>query len=172
MGRGPSQHVCVDCLALPDDERPPSPRPAPHGGPRSRRCHTHSLAERKRRKERDHEAMSIRVYGLEPGEYTALYEFQGGRCAICQIATGSSKALANDHDHNCCPGGGSCGKCLRGLLCSPCNLLIGRYSPAALTRALEYIRDPPMARFRRVRTGDAGMVIHLDRATMPDSKAI
>jgi hypothetical protein len=30
-----------------------------------------------------------------------------------------------DHDHACCSGDRSCGKCARGLLCSRCNFVLG-----------------------------------------------
>lgn len=30
-----------------------------------------------------------------------------------------------DHDRNCCPGYKSCGKCIRGLIHSKCNRVIG-----------------------------------------------
>ena len=35
---------------------------------------------------------------------------------------------------------------VRGLLCGPCNQMIGRYSVDALTRAIDYRRNPPAPR--------------------------
>lgn len=46
--------------------------------------------------------------------------------------------LVVDHDHRCCPGDTkSCGKCIRGLICRPCNLAIGMLgNDSARSRAL------------------------------------
>src|SRR4029077_2130187 len=38
---------------------------------------------------------------------------------------GRGALLAVDHDHNCCPGAHSCGKCIRGILCGTCNSALG-----------------------------------------------
>ena len=92
-----------------------------------------------------HAAGVAKRYGLTAEAYAAIQTFQGGRCAICQIATGASKALAVDHNHSCCPGNQSCGKCIRGLLCSTCNQLLGfaRDNPEMFKRAILYLERPP-----------------------------
>lgn len=112
------------------------------------RCATHHREERRRTRTVAHNRRVAKVYGLdaEGVMYAALYEAQGGRCFICQRATGATKKLSVDHDHACCDGPVSCGKCVRGLLCSPCNRgVIGhlRDDPEALLRAVEYLRRPP-----------------------------
>ena len=77
--------------------------------------------------------MVMKTYGLEAGEYAKLYTEQGGVCAICRRATGKTKRLAVDHDHDT-------GR-VRGLLCGPCNKLVGylRNSPEAFRRGADYL---------------------------------
>lgn len=124
---------CKDCST--------GTRPAPYPGPR---CATHHRAFRKDQRARQKAVRIKRVYGLQDGDYEALKAAQGGRCAICRIATGATRALATDHDHSCCPGKTSCGKCVRGLLCARCNHdLLGYYDVPALIRAVRYLLDPP-----------------------------
>jgi len=70
-------------------------------------------------------------YGIDAATYRALLDAQAHTCRICrkpETAThqsGTLRRLAVDHDHKCCPGKKSCGKCVRGLLCSRCNSAIG-----------------------------------------------
>lgn len=61
----------------------------------------------------------------------------GTTCWICD----GTENLHIDHDHVCCPGRNSCGKCIRGLLCRECNLGIGKLKddPELLYRAIDYI---------------------------------
>lgn len=129
--------LCKDC-------EPGSTRPTPHPGPR---CVTHHRVFKKAQKARTHDQYVQRTYGLRPGVYARLWLFQGGKCYICQKATGAARKLAVDHDHTCCPGPVSCGECVRGLLCGPCNKdVIGRLGAAALQRAIDYLQSPPARR--------------------------
>jgi hypothetical protein len=108
-------------------------------------CASHRRARAAAQKARRAENHVRRVYSLPEGAYEALKALQGGRCAICQWATGRTKRLAVDHDHGCCAGRTSCGACIRGLLCGPCNRMLGhvRDSPQALRRAADYLENPP-----------------------------
>jgi hypothetical protein len=49
-----------------------------------------------------------------------MYESQDRACAGCHTPMPDAK-LEVDHDHACCPGSRSCGRCVRGLLCRTCN---------------------------------------------------
>lgn len=82
-------------------------------------------------------------------EYETLHKRQGGMCAACgnpetALSTDgmSVRCLAVDHDHACCPGKKSCGRCIRGLLCNRCNVMVGMAldDPARLDRAAAYLR--------------------------------
>lgn len=79
-------------------------------------------------------------FNISDEQYQQMLSDQDGRCKICGIVQ-DEKALAVDHDHNCCAGRFSCGKCIRGLLCSHCNLGISHFGddPEKLRKAAEYL---------------------------------
>jgi hypothetical protein len=56
-----------------------------------------------------------------------MLEEQGGVCKICKSspAEDAKKAFSVDHDHSCCPGQKTCGKCIRGIICNACNTALG-----------------------------------------------
>jgi len=66
-------------------------------------------------------------YNFSLTEYNKMLEAQGGRCALCKTDTAgkNGRAFSVDHDHSCCSGKTSCGKCIRGLLCTKCNSRLG-----------------------------------------------
>jgi len=65
-------------------------------------------------------------FNITPEQYLGMYESQGGVCAACgRESNGADRRLSVDHDHSCCPGKKSCGKCVRGLLCGNCNTALG-----------------------------------------------
>lgn len=76
-------------------------------------------------------------YNITAIEYRKLLEKFDNRCAIC----GTTKNLAVDHDHSCCPGVKSCGKCIRGILCRPHNVGIGMLGDSThnLSSAISYL---------------------------------
>jgi hypothetical protein len=82
----------------------------------------------------------LHKYGLTREQYDALLEQQLGLCAIC-YSPPKGREFDVDHDHRCCPGIRSCGKCIRGLLCSPCNRAVGyfRDDPVLMRRAITYL---------------------------------
>ena len=66
-------------------------------------------------------------YQLTPEQFQAMLDKQNNRCLSCGkvFGTGYMNRAEVDHDHGCCPGRISCGKCVRGILCGQCNRLLG-----------------------------------------------
>lgn len=91
-----------------------------------RRAYVRTYRERHpdRVKEQERRRNLRQYYGITIEQYEALLSDQNGKCAGCQTRP-DSKRFAVDHDHKCCPGRKSCGKCIRGLLCSRCNTALG-----------------------------------------------
>lgn len=71
-------------------------------------------------RERVNERRRARCYGLTVDR---LRELLAGGCSL--PSCGATENLVIDHDHACCPGSGSCGKCVRGVLCGPPNVVEG-----------------------------------------------
>lgn len=66
-------------------------------------------------------------YKRTPEDYETTKTDQGGHCALCPNEGNQKRRLCWDHDHRCCPGYMTCGKCVRGLLCVGCNKILGHF---------------------------------------------
>lgn len=109
-----------------------------------RRAWYHANREQQIQHMRDRRAMMY--YGLTEETYERLVEHQAGRCAMCREPFGD-KVPHIDHDHSCCAGKKSCGKCVRGLLCAACNMALGAIE-ARVHLAQAYLADFPMGHVR------------------------
>lgn len=63
-------------------------------------------------------------YHLMPKGRLELIKKQKGFCP-CGRRLCKKYGVCIDHDHQCCLGSKTCGKCIRGVLCSRCNLVLG-----------------------------------------------
>lgn len=75
-----------------------------------------------------------RFYKLTPADYQAIMDSQGNKCAACGEGFGENRSLMPhvDHDHKCCKGAVSCGKCIRGIIHARCNLALGASGDSVL----------------------------------------
>lgn len=84
-------------------------------------------------------------YSLTVEQYEHLLSKYGGRCWRCKRFEtakgpgGKVQRLSVDHDHGCCPGDSSCGRCIRGLLCVGCNFILGRIDGGQVDSYLVYL---------------------------------
>lgn len=98
---------------------------------------------KKAKSDANHARNIAKKYGITGEQYLALYAFQGGKCAICKRATGTTRRLSVDHDHKT-------GK-IRGLLCRPCNNMLGhgRDDPYFFYGAGVYLQITPWSEYLR-----------------------
>jgi Recombination endonuclease VII len=133
------QTRCVDCTLMGRSTTRAALKPGP-------RCEEHWRAEKQRRAKVAHGHRIELEFGITSDQYWAIYEAQGGSCFICRRATGRKKRLAVDHDHH--KGCGhhpsvGCPRCIRALLCSPCNQILGRLDEDGLRRAIHVLNHAP-----------------------------
>ncbi len=76
-------------------------------------------------------------YGLTVEAVEALFA-AGCAAAIIGDSGRCSASLAIDHDHSCCAGDRSCGRCVRGALCIKHNSTLGGYE-ASVSWAGKYL---------------------------------
>jgi hypothetical protein len=144
----PDHKRCRDCGA----EKPLDQFPLQKGGRQGRHplCKPCRAAQERARYWRDREAIlaeqrsdpkrkeqvrwiQLRARrGVSRERYEALYDLQGGRCAICERP---HDVLHVDHDHTT--------ERVRGWLCSRCNLALGQFKddPRRLRAAAAYLRS-------------------------------
>lgn len=85
---------------------------------------------------------NLKRFNLSKEQYVDLEKSQNNVCAICKNPEQKKRRLSVDHDHSCCNGPFSCGKCIRGLLCSNCNTFLGNAKDniEILKSAIEYLQ--------------------------------
>jgi hypothetical protein len=94
----------------------------------------------------DRKSYLKRNYGITLQEYDAMFEAQGGMCAICGEPRPEERTLHVDHDHET-------GE-IRGLLCFRCNNALGdlRDDYELFQRAADYLdRDEAVSALARSR---------------------
>lgn len=98
----------------------------------------------KQHREQARNSRLLRTFKISAVEWDAKLAAQNFRCAVCKVAIPAGRGTWHtDHDHSCCSGVKSCGKCVRGLLCRPCNSALGHFkdSPDVLRAAANYIEE-------------------------------
>lgn len=84
---------------------------------------------------------NIQAHGISVEKFTELLEAQEYKCLGCLTEINERSGQAVDHDHSCCPGRVSCGRCIRGILCKLCNAGLGflKDDPGTLRRLADYL---------------------------------
>ena len=79
------------------------------------------------------------LYNLNECELNALVRETQSGCKICRKI---GVKLFVDHDHSCCAGNKSCGKCVRGFVCLQCNTALSRFDDNAfiIKKAIKYLK--------------------------------
>jgi hypothetical protein len=82
-------------------------------------------------------------YKLTEESFMSMLESQEFKCAIClnDLDFEQHGGVCVDHDHSCCLGETTCGKCVRGILCGTCNKGLGSFrdDTSLLEAAINYL---------------------------------
>lgn len=85
----------------------------------------------------------LQNYNMTPEQRAERLEAQNNECAACgaSFEAMDPKHVHADHDHACCPGTRSCGRCVRGFLCQACNNALGalRDDPERIVALYDYL---------------------------------
>lgn len=94
-------------------------------------------------RERQPEIRLMSKYRLTSDLLEQKLLFQDNKCTVCGRKFTADLKHNIDHDHSCCPGEKTCGKCIRGILCVDCNRLLGdaRDSIDVLQSAINYLQN-------------------------------
>lgn len=92
-------------------------------------------------------------HDMSPGEWTALWDTQLGRCYLCGDSLAEDQAEI-EHDHTCCASPYTCWICRRGLACHDCNAAIGfaNDDPGRLRRMADALEAAQLGVARRKST--------------------
>lgn len=131
---------CVDCWRAYHRERYRKIQADPEKKAKMRKAQTEWARRDRKAKPEQHKGY-VRKYrlGVDRQAYEAMVLVQDGLCAIPGCGREGTEL---DHDRTCCPGKGkACGKCIRQILCKPCNVMLGfaRDNPEVLRGAADYV---------------------------------
>ena len=112
-----------------------------------RLCHKEYARQRRIANPWKQREQDLKLYNISPAQVEEMLKQQDYKCASCftpldYIPSAGRRIQVNiDHDHSCCPGRSSCGKCIRAVLCSPCNHGLGIFKDNAdhLRKAANYV---------------------------------
>jgi hypothetical protein len=85
----------------------------------------------------------ILSYNISVEKYEEILKNQNNCCPICKNSLNQEKKYPSiDHDHSCCEGKKSCGKCVRGVICNRCNTMLGmaKDDTIVLENAIKYLK--------------------------------
>jgi hypothetical protein len=138
--RTDNKRICLICI----EENRPTHCPQNHEyTPENTYFYKNSLQCLQCNRERQPWYKIQKKYGLSMEEYKDILEKQANKCALpsCSNSFDDVRPCV-DHDHSCCSGQETCGKCVREIICINCNTALGQVkdNEALLLDMLEYIR--------------------------------
>lgn len=145
----PTEKRCTGCAVI----QPVTAFNTTHGGrprPKCKSCQSDDYRDyvsrnRERVSRSKREGKYVARFGLNLDELDDLHRSVGDSCESCGVHRDSTPngVLVLDHDHSCCPTERTCGQCIRGVLCTACNVALGALhdDPLRVVALLGYIAE-------------------------------